>query len=90
MTNVAELFGWAQLESGRLDELSAEDIRRMLTGPLWRRFLERVDETGSTHLLLDGLLDAEARPALAARLAEPDADLAGLLARAAAGPPGSA
>ena len=37
-------------------------------------------------MLLDGLLDAEARPALAARLAEPDADLAGLLARAVARP----
>jgi hypothetical protein len=90
VTSVSELFGWAQLESGRLDRLGADDVRRLLTGPLWRRFLERVDETGSTHLLLSGLLDPEARPALAARLAEPDADLAGLLARAVARPAGLA
>ncbi|HZA05142.1 MAG TPA: hypothetical protein VE617_11295 [Propionibacteriaceae bacterium] len=88
VTSVSELFGWAQLESGRLDRLGAEEVRRLLTGPLWRRFLERVDETGSTRLLLDGLLDPEVRPALAARLAEPDAELAGLLARAVARPSG--
>ena len=88
VTSVTELFGWAQLESGRLDRLSTDDVRRLATGPLWRRFLERVDETGSTHLLLDGLLDPEARPALAARLADPDAELAGLLARAVARPAG--
>ena len=88
VTSVTELFGWAQLESGRLDRLSTDDVRRLLTGPLWRRFLQRVDETGSTRLLLDGLLDPEARPALAARLAEPDAELATLLARAVARPSG--
>ena len=90
VASVSELFGWAQLESGRLDRLGAEEVRRLLTGPLWRRFLERVDETGSTRLLLSGLLDPEARTALAGRLAEPNADLAGLLARAVAHPAGLA
>jgi hypothetical protein len=90
VTSVSELFGWAQLESGRLDQLGADEVRRLLTGPLWRRFLERADETGSTHLLLSGLLDPEARPALADRLARPDADLAGLLARVVARPAGLA
>src|SRR5215213_2998779 len=90
VTSVSELFGWAQLESGRLDRMGADDVRRLLTGPLWRRFLERADETGSTHLLLSGLLDPEVRPALAARLAQPDADLAGLLARVVARPAGLA
>jgi hypothetical protein len=88
VSSVAELFGWAQLESGRLDRLGVDDVRRLLAGPLWRRFLERVDETGATRLLLDGLLDPEARPALAARLADLDPDLAGLLARAVARPTG--
>ena len=90
VTSVSELFGWAQLESGRLDRLGAEDVRRLLTGPLWRRFLERVDETGSTRLLLAGLLDPEARTALADRLAQPDPDLSGLLARAVVRPAGLA
>jgi len=88
VTSVSELFGWAQLESGRLDRLGADEVRRLLTGPLWRRFLERVDETGSTHLLLEGLRDPEVRPALAARLAHPDAELGRLLARAVARPAG--
>ena len=88
MTSVPELFGWAQLESGRLDRLGPDEVRRLLIGPLWRRFLERVDETGATRLLLDGLLDAEARPALAARLTDLDAELAALLARAVARPTG--
>ncbi len=88
VTSVPELFGWAQLESGRLDRLGPDDLRWLLTGPLWRRLLERMDETGSTRLLLDGLLDAEARPALAARLSDPDAELAALLARAVARPTG--
>ena len=88
VTSVPELFGWAQLESGRLDRLGPDEVRRLLTGPLWRRFLERVDETGATRLLLDGLLDAEARPALAARLTDLDSELAALLARAVARPTG--
>ncbi|HZA71868.1 MAG TPA: hypothetical protein VE476_03055, partial [Propionibacteriaceae bacterium] len=88
VTSVAELFGWAQLESGRLDRLGVDDVRRLVAGPLWRRFLERVDETGATRLLLDGLVDSEARPALAERLADPDPELAGLLARAVARPAG--
>jgi hypothetical protein len=88
VTSVPELFGWAQLESGRLDLLGPDDLRWLLTGPLWRRLLERMDETGSTRLLLDGLLDAEARSALAARLSDPDAELAALLARAVARPTG--
>ena len=88
VTSVSELFGWAQLESGRLDRLDADEVRRLLTGPLWRRLLERIDETGSTSLLLDGLLDPDVRPALAARLTEPDPELAALLARAVARPAG--
>jgi hypothetical protein len=88
VTSVAELFGWAQLESGRLDRLGVDEVRRLLAGPLWRRFLERMDETGSTRLLLDGLVDAEARPALAARLTDPDPELVALLARAVARPAG--
>jgi hypothetical protein len=86
VTSVAELFGWAQLESGRLDRLGTDEVRRLLTGPLWRRFLERTDETGSTRLLLEGLSDPDVRAALAGRLAEPDTELAALLARAVARP----
>ena len=81
VTSVSELVGWASLESGRLDRLGADEVRRLLTGPLWRRLLERVDETGSVRLLLDGLLDPAVQPAVAARLAQPDAQLAALLAR---------
>ena len=75
-------------ESAGWTDLAADDIRRLLAGPLWRTFLDRVDETGPTSLLLDGLVDAEIRPALAGRLAEPDAELAELLARAVARPTG--
>jgi hypothetical protein len=83
VTSVPELFGWAQLESGRLDRLGADEVRRLLTGPLWRRFLERVDETGATRLLLDGLLDPEG-PFGAGRAAGGS----GRRARRAAGPRG--
>ena len=88
VSSVPELFGWAQLESGRLDRLDADEVQRLLTGPLWRRFLERVDETGATRLLLDGLRDPEVRSALAGRLTGPDPELAALLARAVARPSG--
>jgi len=86
--SVAELWSWARLQSGRLEDLSADDISRLLAGPLWRAFLDRLDQSGPTSLLLDGLVDAEIRPVLTARLADPDPTLAKQLARAVARPTG--
>ena len=60
--SVAELWSWARLQAGRMDELGADDIKRLLAGPLWRTFLDRLDQSGPTSLLLDGLADAEIRP----------------------------
>jgi hypothetical protein len=86
--SVADLWSWARLQAGRLADLDAEDVQRMLTGPLWRTFLDRLDQSGPTRLLLDGLADAEIRPLLIGRLADPDPELAKLLARAVARPIG--
>jgi hypothetical protein len=86
--SVVELWSWARLQTGRLEDLGADDIHRLLTGPLWRTFLDRVDQSGPTSLLLDALVDAEIRPVLAERLANPDAELAKQLARAVARPTG--
>ena len=86
--SVAELWSWARLQAGRLDELGADDISRLLAGPLWRTFLDRLDQSGPTSLLLDGLVDPEIRPVLAGRLADPDPALAKQLARAVARPAG--
>ncbi len=86
--SVAELWSWARLQAGRLADLSADDIQRLLAGPLWRTFLDRLDQFGPTSLLLDGLADAEIRPVLAGRLADPDPQLAKQLARAVARPTG--
>jgi hypothetical protein len=86
--SVAELWSWARLQAGRLDDLGADDIQRLLAGPLWRTFLDRLDQSGPTSLLLDGLVDAEIRPVLTRRLADPDQALAKQLARAVARPTG--
>jgi hypothetical protein len=86
--SVAALWSWARLQGGRMEELAADDINRLLTGPLWRTFLDRLDQSGPTSLLLDGLVDSEIRPVLAGRLTEPDAALAKQLARAVARPTG--
>ena len=88
VSSVAELDSWASLHSGRLGELGAGDVQRLLAGPLWRTFLQRLDEAGPTRLLLEALVDPDTRPVLAARLSGPDAELAGLLARAVARPTG--
>ena len=86
--SVAELWSWARLQTGRLTDLGADDIQRLLAGPLWRTFLDRLDQFGPTSLLLDGLADPEIGPVLAGRLSTPDPDLAKQLARAAARPTG--
>jgi hypothetical protein len=85
---VADLVGWAQLSSGRLSDLSSDGIQRLLAGPLWRSFLEAVDRTGPTSLLLDCLLDPEIAPVLNRRLTRPSRALADQLARAVAQPIG--
>ena len=86
--SVAELGSWARLQAGRMEELDTADIKRLLAGPLWRTFLDRLDQSGPTSLLLDGLVDPEIRPVLAGRLTDPDAALAKQLARAIARPTG--
>jgi hypothetical protein len=86
--SVAELWSWARLQSGRLEELSTDDIKRLLAGPLWRTFLDRLDQSGPTSLLLDGLVDPGMRPVVASRLTDPDPALAKQLARAVARPTG--
>jgi hypothetical protein len=86
--SVAELWSWTRLQAGRLAELGADDIHRLLAGPLWRTFLDRLDQVGPTSLLLHGLADAEIRPVLAGRLSDPDPELAEQLARAVARPTG--
>jgi hypothetical protein len=88
VTTVAELDSWAALRAGRLGELEPADVQRLLVGPLWRTFLERLDETGPTRLLLEALRDPQLRPVLATRLATPDAGLAQILARAVGRPTG--
>lgn len=88
VSSVAELDSWVSLQSGRLGELGAGEVQRLLAGPLWRTFLQRLDEAGPTRLLLEALVDPDTRPVLAARLTAPDAELAGVLARAVARPTG--
>ena len=85
---VQDLVGWAQLSSGRLSDLSSDGIQRLLSGPMWRSFLEAVDRTGPTSLLLDCLLDPEIAPVLGRRLARPNRALSDQLARALAQPVG--
>ena len=85
---VADLVGWAQLQSGQVGDLGSDTIQQLLAGPLWRSFLDAVDRTGPTSLLLDCLLDPEIAPVLSRRLARPSRALSDQLARAVAQPVG--
>jgi hypothetical protein len=85
---VTDLVGWAQLRSGRLSDLGSDRIQQLLAGPLWRSFLDAVDRTGPTSLLLDILLDPEIAPVLGRRLSRPNRVLSDQLARALAQPIG--
>ena len=85
---MADLVGWAQLRSGRVSDLGSDGIQRLLAGPMWRSFLDAVDRTGPTSLLLDCLLDPEIAPVLSRRLARPNRALSDQLARAVAQPVG--
>ena len=86
--SVAGLVDWARLRSGRVSDLSSDGIQRLLAGPMWRSFLDAVDRTGPTSLLLDCLLDPEIAPVLSRRLARPSRALSDQLARALAQPVG--
>lgn len=77
---IAELWTWL-LVRGPLQELSAEEIRHILDGPLWRTFLRRVDESGESSLLLDVLRDPVVAPVLRRRLASRDRGVRSQLVR---------